>query len=296
MGDYSSSKPRITSAYPFAATKGGASGFTRVEEFLSPERLKNEFLFGIPLVSLITHQTMSDDTIKAIIRRAAADVEMECGIDIFRTQRVKRLDFDHTKYYQGWGQIDVGFPNIKSIEEMSIRTVESISTENPTPPAGMEDGKLIYKLPLAWLDIDSYGYRGLIHMVPLQTAFSGTGFGGTSNTYSGAAATILAVFNQLRWVPSFWYCKFTTGFEDNSIPSPVNQLIGYKAAREILSQLAITFRYTSKSIGIDSTSQSLAGPGYQLFALRIAELDAEIAKLTEMIRKYFHNTIIMTNV
>jgi hypothetical protein len=59
------------------------------------------------------------------------------------------------------------------------------------------------------------------------------------------------------------------------IPVPVNDLIGYYAAIEILSMLAATYaRSTSQSLSIDSFSQSAGGPGPQLFAKRMEELMA----------------------
>jgi hypothetical protein len=293
MADYSRSKKRIASAWPSRASDGGAGGYSRGEAFLTPERLKNEFLFGIPLKSPLTGETMSDDTLKSIIRKAAGEVELRCKVDIFKTQRVMRLEFDRTKWAQGFGQLDLGYPNIYSVEEISIRTVESQSTENPNPAPEEEDGKLIYRMPLAWIDLDSMGHKGVIHTVPLQTSYTGVGQVGS---YNGAAAAILTVFQQLRFMPAFWYAKFTTGFDDNSVPGPINNLIGYRAALMILSMLGPTQKYSSKSIGIDGASQSLGGPGNQQFALRAQDLEKQIAELELSIKSYFGSKIFMSHI
>lgn len=286
MADYTESKRRITGNYPQKVSKdGGAGGFDRVESFLTPERLKAEFLFGIPLKSPLTNETMSDDTLKSLIRKAAADIEMECKIDIFKTQRKTRLEFDRTKFLQGFGQLNLGFSNLYSLEELSIRTVESVSTQNPTPDAVNEDGRLIFKYPLAWIDIDSTGHKGIIHSVPLQTAY--TGVGGGVGAYGGAASALLTAFNQLSWMPAFWYVKFTTGFDDNAVPSPINTLIGNKVALKVLSQLGPTQKIASKSIGIDGVSQSVSGMGPQQFSFRIQDLEKEIEGLKNAIGKYF---------
>lgn len=293
MSDYSSSKPRSNKSYPQQSSIDGAGAFKRVEEFMTPEVLKKQFLFGIPLKSPLTGETMDDDTLKAIINKSAAKVELDCGIDIFSTQREVRLDFDYVKYFQGWGQLDLGFPNLKSLEELSIRTVESTSTEN-NPPPSESSGRLIYALPLAFIDIQSLGHKGIIHIVPLQTAYSGTGIVGTSGIYSGAATTLLTVFNQLRWTPAFWYAKATFGFDNNAIPSPINQLIGYEAALMILSQLGPTQKYNSKSINIDGVGQSLGGPGIQQFAQRAQDVKEKIAELRDLIKARFYSKITMT--
>src|ERR1035441_5229640 len=64
------------------------------------------------VVSILTGQIMTDETIKNIIRRAAADVELKCKIDIFPVQRIKREDFDRVKYLQGWNQLQMPFGKI----------------------------------------------------------------------------------------------------------------------------------------------------------------------------------------
>lgn len=297
MGDYSRSKPRVTKGFPNSTVPNGVAGFSEVESFLTPERLRAEFLFGIPLKSPLTGETMTDDTLKVLIRRAAARVELETGVDITPKQRFIRLDFDVTKYFQGWGQLDTGFPNIKSIEELSIRTVDSVSTENPNPPVGNENGTLLYNFPLAWIDIQSYGQKGLLHLVPLMTSVQGTGIAGAgaNTSYNGAAAVLLTVFTRIRWQPSFWAVKFTTGFDDNAIPAPVNQLIGDYAALAVLAMLGPVNKFTSKSIGIDSTSQGLGTLGPNWFALRMQGLNEEIAQLKDLIKSRFHSAIFMTS-
>jgi hypothetical protein len=184
---------------------------------------------------------------------------------------------------------------MNSLEELSIRTVESVSTQNPTPAAGQEDGRLIFKYPLAWIDIDQDGHRGIIHSVPLQTAYTGVGAG--IGAYGGAASALLTAFNQLSWMPAFWYVKFTTGFDENAIPSVINNLIGSKVALKILSQLGPTQKISSKSIGIDGVSQSVSGMGPQQFSLRVNDLKEDIAALKDLIGKYFGGRgIFMTHI
>lgn len=293
MADYSNTKKRITSNFPSRSAPDGAGGISRAEPFLTPERLKNEFLFGVPLRSPLTGQTMSDDMLKELIKKSAAEVEMECKIDIFLTQRKARLEFDRTKNQQGWGQLNLGFANLYSLEEVSIRTVNSTSTQNPNPGTQNADGVLIYSLSLEWIDIDTTGHKGVIYVVPLQTAYTGMG---QTGSYNGAAASILTMMNQINWMPGFWYARFTTGFDQNAVPATINTLIGNKAALKVLSMLGPVQKYSSKSIGVDGTSQSLAGPGYQLFALRIADLKEAIASDTNLIKRYFGNYIYMTHV
>jgi hypothetical protein len=320
MADYYESKKRITGGFPSLVSKKGAEGFDRTGSLLTPERLKDEFLFGIPLYSPLTKQTMSDDTLKTLIRKCAAEVESECKVDIFPVQRKIRLEFDRTKHTQGWGQLNLGFANLLSLEEVSIRTVESRSTqspgpypwpnphiqstETPAPPNGPQpeplysvedtsDGHLIYKLPLAWIDVDTTGHKGIIYTVPLQTVYTGVGQVGS---YNGAASAILMILNQIQWMPGFWFVKWTGGFEENKIPEPINDLIGNKVALRILSMLGPTQKYNSKNVSIDGVGQGLSGPGVQQFKERKEDLEKQIQAGKDLIRKYFGNYIYMTHI
>jgi hypothetical protein len=322
--DYKTTKPNPTHNYPQGATKltgAGAAGFSRVDPWMTPDRLKNEFLFGIPLVSLLTGQTLTDIAIKNIIRRAAADVELKCKIDIFPVQRVHREDFDRTKYLQGWNQLQLPFGNLKSLEEVSIRANNSLSFNQgvpntnqygnsfgvpsngqtqPNPPnpqlpqfnPNEIEGDALYIVPLDWIDMTKAA-KGLLHFVPLQTTFSSYGVVGPS---AGAAAPLFAIFSQLSWVPSFWFIKYTCGFDENSIPSPINELIGYYAAMEIISLLGPLIRHTSQSIGIDGASQSTSGPGYQLFVLRYQQLQEKAKESEDLIKSRFGKKIFMSHI
>ena len=305
--DYSNSnKPNVNNAYPqqTSIVQGeGAAGFTRVEEWIDPARLRGEFLFGIPLVSMLTREAMTDLTIKNIIRRAAAKAELETRIDITPVQRVVRRDWDRTKYLQGWNQIDLGVPNIQSLQEVSIRATNSVSTQTPAlapsnlpsygPSANNDEGGVLYTVPLDWIDT-GYFHKGIIHFVPLQTTFTGTGLVGGATM--GAAAPLFAVFSKLAWIPNFWFIRFTSGFQENSIPAPVNELIGCYAAMEILSLLGPLNKFNSQSIGLDGASQSNSSSGNQLFVTRYNDLATKAEGLKDLIRKRFGAGIVMNSI
>ena len=297
--DYSNNKPNDTSLYPAKATKlsgEGAAGFTRVEEWITPERLKAEYLFGIPLVSPITKEKLTDDTIKILIRKAAAEVELKCKIDVTPIQRFERVEFDRTKYLQGWNQLQLGYGNISSLQEVAIRASNSQSvTQNvvntQTNIANDIEGSPLYIVPLDWIDM-SLAHKGLLHFVPLQTTFGSYGIVGPS---AGAAAPLFAIFSQLQWIPSFWAIKYTTGFAENSIPAPINDLIGSQAALMILSMIGPLNRFNSQSISLDGSSQSVSGPGPQLYVQRMTDLQTKIQDLQDLVAKRFGKKIFMSN-
>lgn len=289
--DYSSTKPNVVKQYPEGSTSlsgEGVAGFTRVEAWLTPERLKNEFLFGIPLVSLITKEKMSDDLLKTLIRKAAARVELECKIAVTPQQKFDRIEFDRTKYLQGWNQLQLKYGNVSSVEEVAIRAVNSQNVQQGVTNVdfslpNQQEGSTLYIVPLDWIDM-SMANKGLLHFVPLQTTFSSYGVVGPS---AGAAAPLFAIFSQLQWIPSFWAVKYTIGFQENSVPAPVNELIGDYAAMEVLSMLGPLIRVTSQSISLDGASQSTSGPGHQLYALRYQQLQEQADNLKDLIKRRF---------
>jgi hypothetical protein len=299
MSDYSRTKPNPEGQYPvgfpvFDNDQG--SGFTRVEPYLTPDDLKDDQLFGIPLYSPITKQELSDASIKKAIQRAYAKVELECNIDIFPVQHIKKIDFDRTKYIQGYNQLNLGQKNIRSIEEVSIRTVDSAS--DPYRPANPSDpnryGTILYNFPLEWVDM-SHASKGLLHFVPLQTAFSGTGIAGAA--YSASSAAIYQVFSKLQFIPGFWCIMYTTGFENNAVPAPVNELAAVTASIELLSRLAPgTNRNSSTSIGLDGASQAISNAGVQIYATRIADLEVRRQELLDLVKAKFTASIWMDNI
>lgn len=293
MSDYSSTKSPVSGNYPLLATEGGAAGFTRVAPMLTPERLKDEFLFGIPLKSPLTNQTMSDDTLKSIIAKSAAAVELKCKIDISPVQRSIKIMYDRTKFTQGWNQIDVGRANILSVEEWSIRSSNSTSTVQNVQ-VGNGEGSMLFKLPLEWIDL-SMAHKGLLHLAPVQTTYTGASLVGGSPASSPYAPLFIAL-SSLNVIPGYWFVKFTCGFKDGGIPETINELIGIEAAIRVLSMIAPTNKYNSKSIGIDGASQGLGSAGPQWMAARLQDLKEQKAQLESLISAYYSNKIMMSNI
>lgn len=290
--DYSHNKPKIAGSFPddsVILSGEGSAGFSRVEEFITVDRLKDEFLFGIPLYSPVTQQTMSDETLKRIIRKAASQVELKTKVDVFPVQRIKKIDWDRTKYLQGWNMLNVEHQNVTSVQEISIRAANSADSNNPNS----QEGSVLYNVPLEWISMDR-ARNGILTMVPLQVTYNSSTTVGAGVT--GAAAPLFAVFSKLNHIPGFWTIKFTTGFPENSIPSPINQLVGVYAALEVLSILGPSNRYNTQSVGLDAASQSVSTPGVQIYSTRAADLQAQKSELENLIKSRFNTKIFMTHI
>jgi len=301
MSDFSNKKPNPHGAYPLdhealpADSTNVGSGFTRVEAWMTVERLKDEYLFGIPLMSPITQQRLTDPVLKNILTKSAARIELECNIDVFPLVRVVRQPFDRVKMTQGFNQIDTGVRSIRELLEVSIRSSNSSHTQNNVDyqtDTTNREGSVLYNFPLEWID-PSLMRKGLIHFVPLQSSANGTIPGGL---IGGTAAPLFQILTQLTSIPGYFFIRYASGWQENSIPSTVNDLIGTYAAMEVLSLLGPTNRWNSQNIGIDGASQGISGPGNQLFALRMQELTAKADQLRDLIKKRFSNAIFMRHI
>jgi hypothetical protein len=305
MSIFSNRKPSPTAAYPQGAQalgtgNGGVAGFTRVEAFLTPERIKDEFLWGINLVNPIDKRPLSDNSIKNIILRAYSRSELELNLDITSVTRSKRIEYDRTKSTQGWNSLDVTDKNIRQVHELSIRALNSQTFTNNVPDQTPDDysnpnleGQVLYQYPLNWINM-SLSSRGQLSLSPLLGVPSSMV---PNATGSGAAiAAFLSVINRLEYMPGFWFVRYTCGFEDNAIPMTINEYVGLVAAREIISLILTAIKASSTSISHDGSSQSIGNVQPQVLKQKLEEIDVQLAKLKNLIKSRFTNSITMSNI
>ncbi len=76
----------------------------------------------------------------------------------------------------------------------------------------------------------------------------------------------------------------------------INELIGMRAAMDILSSLAPTYSKTSYSLGLDGMSQSQSGPGNQLYKLRLDELKEQYDKMTKKIKAMYGTKLAVSQI
>ena len=283
-------------------TIGGVdSSWVRLEPLITADKLRNNFLMLLPLVSGIAdpltgkRMAITNDQLDEIIIQAVSIAEAESGLQLFPTQISEKLAFDANEFRQ-FGYFKLRNRPISAIQALQVvpangnpmtsggvQTAGASPNYNPfaptTDPSGIAySGASIYSVPVEWIET-SHLYVGQINILPINIAT--TGQWGTFMTYgagnqSAGGAFFLSILGSQPWVPAFWRVTYTTGFPDAKFPRFVNQYIGTIAAIEVLSMLAATYaRSTSHSIGLDGLSQSISGPGAGIFQVRIAELEAK---------------------
>ena len=128
----------------------------------------------------------------------------------------------------------------------------------------------VFNTPLEWIST-SYLHQGRIYLIPIVMS-NRTGSAMPVSQSVGSTA-FMTIFSGRSNIPSFWECRYTTGYKDGQVSRLVNQYVGVIAAMEIISALAATYsRSTSTSLSMDGLSQGISTPGPELFTQRLKEL------------------------
>lgn len=280
-GDYSITKASIGGVYPENAV--AAHPFSRIETLITPEQLRERFLFGIPLYSTqkdpVTGKRahMGDELIKDFILRSVTITETLTGADIFPVQRNEKFAFDKA-LYESFGFFITRHKPIISMEELAI------------VPSNQD---VVYVVPLAWIEAANFP-RGQVNIIPLTAAFQGSGFLPPSQAAGGAA--FLEILGAKTWIPAYWQCNYTTGFPDGNVPRHINEIIGTVAAIEILRALEATNKIPSYSLGIDGVSQSISTGGSSVYDNIIQQLEIKKDSLVQKVKAAYGFKLFSSNI
>jgi len=244
----------LGSTYPDHAENSNAA-VNRVEPLLTPELLKSRHLFGIPLVSPLTREKISDEMLKDSIVRAVNRAETQSKLVIWLTQFKQKFPFDRNLYQQ-WVHINIPKTPIFSLQSLTITTA---------------DGTNVFVMPQRWIETSNF-HKGLLNVIPISPAFAALG---AQTTGATGGAVFLTFIGQLGWIPAYWQAEWIAGFDDKAIPVIVNELIGVIAAMDVLSPLAATKQTTSHNLSADGLGQGVSTPGPQTYKIRMDELEVK---------------------
>lgn len=262
--------------FPVRAKEELQPSIDRFSSLPTATDIKNRYLFGIPLTSAFTGQTLSDETIDYYIKSAIS--ELEHTLDIYVTPVKFREKHDYNRADFTWSY------NFLKLNHRPVQNVEKIELSF----SNNDDVSGFVNFPLEHVHL--MGQEGTVQLVPafgtslsgfLLSAFSGTQFHalratGISNFPGGVRVT------------------YTAGFEEGKVPAIISQLIGIMGTLNVLYLLGpMLFPHNSVSVSIDSVSQSTGTLGPKFFLDFIAQLEAERQRLLEAVRSYYqHNFLI----
>lgn len=256
-------------AFPERA-KDVEPGFERFEPLVTVAVLKSDYLFGIPLKSALTNETIKDETLLNFITRAVSSVEHELKINVSPVLYEDRYDYNLWDY-QKYNYIQLNHWPVIRVEAMKGKYPNSID---------------FIQFPQEWISL--YNEFGLLQLTPTN--------GQITQFFLTNDATYLPLLlgSRSQW-PQLWQITYLSGFEQDKIPAMINDLVGVKAAIMALTMLApVIFPYTGYGLGIDGTSQSVSTMGPQWLAMRIDELKQRYEEIKDAAKRYYNKAFLVT--
>ena len=257
--------------YPVWAKDGEdvTGKFERYKPLPTAAALRSRALFGSPLTSALTGETIGDETIAHYIDAAISELEHELDLYITPVTFEEKHDYSRHEFTWSYNYLKLNHPNIISVESVEL------SFSNTDSPGFVD-------FPLEFVHV--LPQEGVIQLVPafgtslsgfLLSAFSGTQF---------HALRALGMHN----FPGGVRVKYKSGFEEDKIPAAVGDLIENIAAYKLLTFIGpLIFPHTSVGVSMDGVSQSVGTAGPQFLANRIKDLESIIDKQKEAVKGYY---------
>lgn len=258
--------------FPVWAPDGNDSTgqFQRYMPLPTAEKLKQRALFGIPLRSQLTGETISDETLKYYIDAAVSELEHE--LDLYITPVTFEEKHDYNRHEFNWSY---NYTKLQHGNVLSINKVELSFTNMPSING-------FINFPLEMVHI--MHQEGVMQLVPA----TGAALSGYSLAAFGGAQFYALWQAGMQQFPGAVRINYTSGFEDGKIPAAVVDLIENMAAYKILTFIGpLLFPHTSIGISIDGTSQSVGTPGPQFLAQRIKDLKDIVDQGKEAVKGYY---------
>lgn len=264
-----------TTAFPVWSTDQ-AGGPTRYAPLPTVQKIKDGPLFGIPLRSALTGQTVSDDTIQDYINQAISQLEHELDMYVTPVTFMEKHDYVRDMFAFSFAYLKLYHPNIISVSAVQI----SFNNDSNIPA--------VITFPLEHVHV--MPQEGMIELVPAYgTSLSGF----LLSAFSGVQYHAFNAAMLQNW-PGAIRVTYTAGFQPDQIPAAISGVISRKAAYSFLSILGpILFPVSSTSVGIDGVSQSVGTPGPRFLQLRMEELDKQIQQEMAVLRGHYQRGVLI---
>ena len=252
---------------------------SRYEPLPDAQSMKNGVLFGIPLTSALTGQTLSDDALNKFLREAVSELEHILDIYITPTEFQEKHDYNKEMFAWSFAYLKLNHPNILYVSKLNI----SFNNTFEAPVAVDFPKEFIHVMP----------QEAVIQLVPA----TGTTLGGViMSAFSGIQYHALNMQAFLNY-PGSIRVTYTCGFEDGKVPALLAGLIETMAAIRVLSIMGfLLFPYNSVSAGLDGVSQSTStlGPGF--FRQRMDELNKMKDQQLDAARGYYQRKFLIDHI
>ena len=262
---------------PFPSWSIDQNGADRYMPIPTAADMRRRSLFGIPLTSRLTGETVQDETLEDYIKQSISEIEHELDLYITPTQFQERHDYDREMQFWSFGYLKVHHSPILNVNKFQLTFNNG---QTGAPP--------LVDLPLEFIHVQPQD--GSVQLVPAQ-GVSISGF--VASVYSGLGYHAFNTQAITHW-PGAVLIEYTAGFPAGQIPALLAGLIESLAAYKFLSTLGpIFFPYSSVGISIDGTSQSVGTLGPAFLQQRLSELEKIIQQQKEAARGYYQKRFLI---
>jgi len=263
-------------SFPQRAVDELHPNFDRFSPLPTAATVKARQLFGIPLTSAFTHETISDETIHFYIDSAISELEHTLNICINPVEFREKHDYNQHDFSWTFNYLKLDHAPIIHVTKLEL----SFSNNFHTPG--------FIEFPLEYVFV--MNNEGTVQLVP---AFGTATSGFVISTFSGTQYHALRAMGITNF-PGAIRIEYTAGFEKHKVPFILVQLIEILAAIQILSIMGpILFPQNSVSIGIDGVSQSTSTAGVNFFQARLKQLTEERDRLLDVVRSYYQTKFLV---
>lgn len=262
---------------PFPSWAIDQNGATRYLPLPTPAKMKEQSLFGIPLTSKLTGQTVTDATLQTYITESISEVEHELDLYITPTQFRERHDYDREMQFWSFGFTRLHHSPILNVNKYQLTFNNGVPNNPP-----------LVDMPLEFIHVQPQD--GTIQLVPAN----GVGISGfIASVYSGLGYHAFNSQAITHW-PGAVLVEYTAGFPEGQVPALLVGLIENLAAYKFLSTLGpVLFPYSSVSISIDGASQGVGTPGPAFLQQRLSELEKIVQQQKEAARGYYQKRFLI---
>lgn len=243
----------------------------------TPAQMRKTSLFGIPLKSFLTNETVEDSTLQLYVDQAISEVEHMLDIYITPVKFVARQDYNRELQFWSFGYVKVEHSPILNVEKYVL-----------TFNNGVPGSQALVDIPLEYIHVQPQ--EGTIQLVPAQGV---TISGMIASLYTGMGYHAFNSQVISNW-PGAIEITYTAGFQKDKVPALITALVENIAAYRFLSSMGpVLFPYNSTSVGIDGTSQSVSTLGPAFLQNRLADLEKTIEKQTDAARGYYQKRFLV---
>lgn len=245
----------------------------------TPELLKHTVLFGIPLRSFITGETVSDEALQLYIDEAVSEVEHTLDLYVTPVTFRERHDYSRHQFFWSFGYFKVNHGPVLDVSKYQLSFNNGSGAPGAVP---------LVDIPLEFIHVQPE--EQTIQLVPAQGV---TISGLITSVYSGLG--FHAFNNQaLSAWPGAILIEYRAGFKEGQIPALIGGLIANLAAWKMLSVMGpILFPYNGVSIGIDGVSQSTSTPGPAFLQNRLQDLKGLIDSQYDAAKGYYQKKFLI---